>query len=887
VSDGAGIRRTALFASEFPPEKTAVSTLREVFELLIDLPPGEQAARLEALALDPADLERLRIMLDVDAQRSSIVDVPVADAIGQLCIDVGLGERMVGAGVGSFRILDLIGEGGSSVVFRAERAAGNGSQLVALKMLRVGLFSARAEERFRREHAILAQLSHPNIARLVEGGVSDAGIPYIAMELIDGEPITHAAARRSLNLEARLRLFAGLCRAVGAAHAALIVHRDLKPSNVLVDAAGELKIVDFGIARLLQTDGDPEPTHTVSLTPEYAAPEQFARGHQTVAVDVYALGILLGELVTGVRVRDRAPSAVAADPDTPIASGLPARELLHRCLRGDIDAIVATATAEEPARRYASVEALATDIERHLAALPINARAPSAGYRARKFLARHRVAIAITALVGIAVLSSLALAWSQARVARQEAARANAVRDFVVDVFDAARAGLARDQRPTPEALVDQAGAKLAAASDLDPATRADLDRTLGEVWLSLQYAQANGTPDMAAELTVLRADGWQRTGRNADAVAAIAPLLDSLRTRPAPPLVRALRVIAAAEMSEGRHDDALAHQREAAAVVRQLHGEGMESLAADLETGGALAVAGRFDAAITVIEPLLTRWRALGAPEDERYVRALTNLMVAADALGRADDAEARVRDIIEVKRRIYPAPHEAIAKSLRDLANLVARRGDHATVATLLSEALAMQREVLGEQHVEVAKTLDSLGVSMASQHRYAEAEGHYRAALAICARARVHDDVCPRARANLGQVHYRQGRLGDAERELSTALAERRRIFGDDHANVAVSASRLSGVVADLGDAERAIELASDAIATFERAGQASSREAALAHQAHAHALDRAGRHAEALTEIDRALADWQRVAPDERDKRGLMQSLRARILGHLSR
>lgn len=356
--------------------------LRELFESLLELGPADRERRLRDWSLPDTLTARLQAMLAAESVPQVLLETPVACVVSQWCDDRSPTNLLISSRIGPFHLQSLIGEGGSSVVFRAERALGRGDQVVALKLLRNGLYSADAQRRFAREQAILAQLNHPNIARLIEGGLSDSGVPYLAMDYVDGEPITHYADAHALSLRQRIELMLSLSRAIEAAHAALVVHRDLKPSNVHVDQSGAIKVLDFGIAKLIDgADSSTTRTQAIMLTPEYAAPEQFQPGPITTAADVYSLGVLMGELLTGVLLgrndTHNASTAVVGNRDRPMPRGLPGRKLLARQLRGDIDSIVATALAEDPARRYRSAGALADDIERYLAGQPVGAHSPS------------------------------------------------------------------------------------------------------------------------------------------------------------------------------------------------------------------------------------------------------------------------------------------------------------------------------------------------------------------------------------------------------------------------------------------------------------------------------------------------------------------------------
>ncbi len=311
--------------------------------------------------------------------------------------------------------------------------------------------------------------------------MTDVGVPYIALEFVDGVPITDYVREHRSDLHERLHLFIAICRAVGAAHRALIVHRDLKPSNVLVARDGTVKLLDFGIAKLLSGDEDNAlHTQTPAMTPAYAAPEQFNRGLVTTATDVYALGILLGELVTGRRREHgdtRTPSSqvvAGVDADAP---PLPARTL-RRQLRGDLDNIVVKAIDGEPERRYASAGALADDVERHLNGLPVAAHPPSRLYRARKFIARHRGGVATTLAFLVAILAALGIALWQTSVARSEAARAATIKDFLIDMFRASDPRVAQDKprgQITAKELLDLNAPRIAQEFGSDAETQIEL----------------------------------------------------------------------------------------------------------------------------------------------------------------------------------------------------------------------------------------------------------------------------------------------------------------------------------------------------------------------------------------------------------------------------
>jgi tetratricopeptide (TPR) repeat protein/tRNA A-37 threonylcarbamoyl transferase component Bud32 len=442
----------------------------ELFHATVPLAGPEREAFLaRSCADDPglrAEVERLLAAHD---RAGDFISSPAAAAAGH---GAGTDANWVGRLVGPYRVVRELGRGGMGAVYLAERADGQYEQRVALKVIKRGMDTDQVLARFRAERQILASLDHANIARLLDGGSTDQGVPFFAMEYIEGEPIDAWAARRSLSVDDRLRLFLQVCSAVSYAHQHLVVHRDIKPLNILVTPEGVPKLLDFGIAKVLHEGAD-EATSTVTgmrlLTPEYASPEQVEGRHATTVSDVYALGVVLYELLTGrspYRLRSRAPLDVVeavrtTDPERPSAVG--GTEKLRRRLRGDLDIILLTALRKEPARRYQSVEQFAGDVRRHLDGLPVRARPDTFGYRAGKFVRRNRVPVAAGVLLALALLGGTAATAYQAQQAR--AAQARAERRFadvrklanalLFDYHDAIRD--LRGARPVRERMVRDA----------------------------------------------------------------------------------------------------------------------------------------------------------------------------------------------------------------------------------------------------------------------------------------------------------------------------------------------------------------------------------------------------------------------------------------------
>ena len=881
-------------------DSTTQNALREAFDALLEQPPEARAGWIHAHIADASLRERLRDLLAAHDSHG-FLDTAADEHAARLAARELAPEGLIGSRIGAFRLVRALGQGGMSAVFLGQREDADFRQQAAIKLLRRGLYSELEQRLFQRERRVLAALEHPNIARLIDGGVTQAGIPYLVMEYVDGVPITQYAAARMLDVRARVRLFAGVCRAVAEAHRNLIVHRDIKPSNILVTADGTVKLLDFGIAKLIEEDNT-DSTGTVGVfTPGYAAPEQLRGGAITTATDVYGLGVLLHELLLGLKpggTPTRRPSSrVNETLDTNVPSIERAR--LRKQLRGDLDNIALKALAEESQRRYASAGALADDIDNYLCGRAVVAHPPSRAYRARKFVQRHRGGVAITALFVLGILAALGAALWQADVARRQAQRANATRDFLLGVFDAASAHLPRNQRPTPDALVAAAQKRLASAGDLDASTRADFLRTLGKVELSLAnfaraqalFAAAEKLADDSAQARsdrILRAQAQQRAGDNSQAIATINADLAALRVHPSAMLVQALGTLAAAEIATGKPDVALVHRREADAAAARVFGkDSPDALAAELEVGNTLATLQRYPEAIAALSPALQRWRDLHAQQDDRYIAALGSLATAEDGVGDLPNAQARFRELLALKQEIYAPPHDAIAATLRDLGAILAREEKFAESESLLGQALAMQRQVFGGDHVELAKTWDALGNVAVAQRHFADAQTDYGNAIGMCERAHFADEVCPRARNNLGMAYYRQDRFDAARLEMTKALAERRALFGNDHPTVAYSLSTLANLAVKQRDYTTAVDDSAQALAILDRAGRGASREDALIRFGYAQALWMINANTDALREIERTLVDWQRLEPDAKARRVAMLVQKAQILNDLKR
>ena len=411
------------------PTAERYSRLQELFDTVLDLPPDERAAHLEKqCGADAALRQEVEALLRADAQTTSFGEQSPF-AIPEDLFSEEIEEQVTGRRFGVYQVIREIGRGGLGAVYLAARVDDEYRKEVAIKLIRRGLDTDDILQRFRTERQILAQLDHPNIARLIDGGTTDDGLPYFVMEYVKGEPITAYCEAHELKLSERLELFRKVCAAVTYAHQNLVVHRDLKPSNILVTEEGEPKLLDFGIAKLLSAD-DEMLTQTApglrAMTPDYASPEQIKGGKITTASDVYSLGVLLYEILTGqrpYRLKTRTAEEISRaiteqEPERPSTSAAAASTNrnsqidIRKSLRGDLDNIVLMALRKEPERRYSSVAQFSADIRHHLEGRPVIAHKDTFKYRATKFIRRNTIAMAAAALLLLTLIGGIvATAW--------------------------------------------------------------------------------------------------------------------------------------------------------------------------------------------------------------------------------------------------------------------------------------------------------------------------------------------------------------------------------------------------------------------------------------------------------------------------------------------
>ncbi len=660
---------------------------KEIFLAALDVPPDERDRFLtDTCASDGSLIEEVRSLLASHDDVDDFIETP-AFSVRSVVADA---SALIGKDLGNYRIVSEIGHGGMGSVFLGERIDGEYRQQVAIKVVRPGLDTADVRRRFLHERQILAGLEHPYIARLIDGGKTQDGLPFLVMEYVQGEPITEYAKKLSLN--DRLRLFQKVCEAVAYAHRSLVIHRDLKPSNIFVTGDGQPKLLDFGIAKLLDDTGGSDGTLTNfgAFTPDYASPEQIKGGQITTASDVYSLGVILYEMLAGTspyRFETRSPDELVriiceespSSPSRLLSAGAADPMVKPGELAGDLENIVLHALRKEPERRYSSVEQFAGDIQRYVDGLPVMAREDTLGYRASKFIRRHRYRVAMTGALALILIGGIVTTAWQARIARQE-----------------------RD------------------AAEAEKTKAESINKFLQEM---LSYS--NQSWDSAA-------GGRARDVTINQMLDEIAPRLDAELANQPDTQAKMFRTIANAYNSQGRYPMAEKYLHAALAIQTELYGEThRETLVTTDDLGESLFQLGKLDEATVLYERLVSVLRekqSEGSDEGETYLlaAALHGLGSTLVMTGDMHDAIGILREASATVASVDLAQNErGLAAEIKlNLGAAILSQGDAVESEILLRESLAVFRSLHGDSRWEMGVTLSKLGECLIRQKKYAEA-------------------------------------------------------------------------------------------------------------------------------------------------------------------
>jgi serine/threonine-protein kinase len=766
--------------------------LQVLFHQALDLPEPERDAFLVgSSADDPSLVADAKALLAEDARPDFILDRGV-NAVAASMLDRG--DDPWPGSFGPYRIVRPLGEGGMGVVYLAER--NDLGAVAAIKILRDAWLSPARRERFASEQRLLAQLSHPFIARLFDADTLADGTPWFVMEYVDGLPLTEYCRVHATSLPERLRLFRDVCEAVQHAHQHLVVHRDLKPSNILVKSDGTVKLLDFGIAKQLESvdgRGDQTQTGLRLMTPAYAAPEQVRGGRIGIHTDVYALGVVLYELITG-----RLPFPVSesqhiealisgSEPERPSVA---ARSVALSCaphLRtahlsksewADLDVVCLTAMHKDPARRYATVDALIRDIDRYRDGEPLQARKDSVRYRLGKFVRRHEQAVVAAGIVIVFALGLVAFYTVRLARARNEAvfaaAKAQRVLRFTLDLFQGGDklAGPADSLRVVT--LLDR-GVIEARGLDAEPSAQAELYLTLGGIYQKLgKLARA----DSLIQLALARRQTLLGP-RHPDVAATLVALgqlrIDQARFEEAEQLIRRGLQVANATLPPG--DPGI--------------------IGATAALGRVLQERGAYAAAIPVLQSVVRMSEAGHASRGE----IAANISALADAhfyAGHRDASDSLNRIVLAAYETIYGKRHPLVADVLVNFGATEQERGNFTSAERYNRQALAITREYYGPTHFETAAKLTLLGRALVPQNRFAEADSLLREALSV--RERVYGPMHPAVASTLNDLAssaFHQDRYDEAEARWSRMLSIYQTIYGDHHYLIAVATSNLASV------------------------------------------------------------------------------------------
>jgi eukaryotic-like serine/threonine-protein kinase len=771
----------------------------------------------------------------------------------------------VGQRIGAYRIVREIGRGGMGAVYLAARADQEFNQSVAIKVVRRGMDTEEIVRRFRSERQILAHLDHPNIAKLFDGGTTEDGRPYFVMEHVEGRPIDEFCDDRKLPVRARLELFRQACAAVHFAHQNLIVHRDLKPGNILVTADGVPKLLDFGIAKLLDPNQDLFALTRVDLrpmTPEYASPEQVRGETITTASDIYTLGVLLYVLLTGhrpYRSEPRDPQSLAkaiceTDPlrpssivgkveeiqrlDGSIAELTPDsvsrvrdgdERLLRRRLAGDLDNIVLKAMQKEPARRYASVDQLAGDLGRHLQGLPVIARKDTLGYRARKFVGRHKLGVAAAAALLLLIVAFAITATVLWRRAVREEQRAHAVSKFLIDLFAISSPSESRGRTVTAREVLDRGLEKIKKESGIEPELRADVLETLGRVYRSL------GLYGTAEELLseALRLD---RTTHEPDSPVIVqdlhnlsGALYDLGKVEDAEPLIleargiqekrrdtrnidyaRGLSNLGEIQLNRGDLNSAEELLKKSFAIKQALRSPNPRDIAFSLNALGKLyATRGQYALAWPSYQKALQIRRSLaGGLPDPEVATTLANLASLQENVGNLADAEASYREMLEMRRKLFGDRNPKLALALNNLGYVLTAEGRAVEAETCFRQALSiLDGTAAGHKAKMRPSLLRNLAVALLRQGKAAEAEKSAREALATFqAKQPAADWRAADAESVLGACLTAEGRYQEAEPLLLESYPILLKDKGDGAKHAAEAEQRIHGLYKAWGKPEK---------------------------------------------------------------------------------
>src|SRR5438874_4989844 len=790
--------------------------IQVLFHEVADLPDPAQRASLEAqCAEDPALMTEVPSLLEEDARGDSLLDRDAAHVAAEV-LDEGIPPALLDQTFGPYRLKEALGQGGMGVVYLAERE--DLGSVAAIKILRDAWLSPDRRERFASEQRTLAQLNHPAIARLYDASTLPDGTPWFVMEYVEGVPLTKFCEEHASAMPQRLRLFRAVCEAVEHAHRHLIVHRDLKPSNILVKPDGSVKLLDFGIAKQLDSlEGPVDRTRTGLrlMTPAYAAPEQILGEPVGIHTDIYTLGVVLYELLTGrlpFDLANRTPGEAATviveqGPERPSATaretaagGSPLPSVSKRAW-ADLDVLCLTAMRKEPERRYRTVEALIRDVDHYLAGEPLEARPDTFGYRIGKFVRRNwqpvsAAATSLLVVVSLVVFYTVRLATAR-NAAVAEAGRTQRIQRFMLNLFQGGDEAVGPADSLRVVTLLDR-GVQEAQALDGEPAVQAELRETLGSI--------------------------YQKLGKLERADSLLGAALDQRRSLFGPDhaeTAKSLVALGSLRVDQAEYKEAERLIREGLEMSKRQLRPGHPAIAsATVALGQALEESGQYQEGIEVLEEAVRLRRAAGGPPTPELASSLRELANTHYYAGHLAVADSLDRLILGMTRQLNGERHPLVAEDLINLGAVQQEWGHYQEAERYYRQALDITQAFYGPNHYKTAAGLTVLGRALRFEpHGNDEAGRLLQQALAI--RERVFGKVHPQVAStlnDLGGVALARGRFDEAEALAKRVLAIYRTVYGRKHAFTGVGVANLASVYLKHNQYSQAEPLLREAIGIF---------------------------------------------------------------------
>ncbi len=868
------------------------SRVEDMFHRALELDQSRRAEFLQHACRDDEALRReVESLLVLDKPAERFIESPALELMGRLAANES-GITAPPEKIGPYRIVREIGHGGMAVVFLAERDDQNYRSRVAIKMVKPGIGTDPVLERFRNERQTLAALDHPNIVKLLDGGRTELGLPYLVMEYVEGLPFDRYCDLNRLSIASRLRLFRTVCSAAQYAHQNLVIHRDLKPGNILVTKEGVPRLLDFGIAKLLNPECLDTPLVTRMdwrvMTPDYASPEQVCGQPVTSSTDIYSLGVLLYEILTGHRpfeagnrpwreiermVSEQEPARpstrVGADGERLEATAGMRRaepKQLVSLLRGDLDWITMKALEKDPSRRYATASELSADLGRYLSHEPVIARPATAVYRARKYVRRHPFGVAVAAGLVLLLAAFTGMQSIQLRRITRERDRANRVTGFIEGMFQVSDPSAARGNSVTAREILDKASRDIDSGLAHDPELQAEMMYVMGIVYRNLGlFPRAQLLFGRSAEIR-RRALGPE----NADTLRSMDELGWILNQR-------------------GQAREAEKLQRETVETRRRVFGEqnmdtlrSMSNLAWTLDREGNYAEAEKLERAV------LDGQRRVFKTDSAETAKTLNNLAATLGHEGHYAEAEKMKRATLDIRRRILGPEHPDTLTAMNNLAYTLQQEGHYSEADKLQRETFSLQRHVLGAEHPDTLRSMNNLANTLFAEGQLAEALELQQQALSTKQRVLgpEHQDTLWAMKGLAGTLQQ-MGRYAESERLQRETLEIQRRVLGPDRPNTLETMSGLAATLRKEGQYSEAESLLRETLEIQRRVlGREHPNTLTTAAEL-VRTLEKEGRYEEAET-LARKTLDIQRrvLGPEHPDAASTGYDL-ACILAHRGR